>query len=333
MRKDYSEYDASDFLGDRSFLAWLRHEDPENDLFWEKWLQQHPESAEEITLAKKHFRLLMSFETSAPDPAARQKVWEGIESGIGKQGRSKSSTVKLLKWMGVAASIILLFGAWFVYKQLQPSKHDFVIITAVNGMKKITLTDGSLVTLNKSTVLKYNPNQPKELWLKGEAYFEVKHTKPDFNADHPFIVHAGKEHITVLGTDFLVKTIEDVARVVLVRGKLRASVGSHAVTMHPGEKVEWNGTGFLTENVNAQLYLAWKDGEFHFKHTSLTELKQLVKDLYGYDLIIKDKLLVQSKTISGTVTATDKEVFWRTIALMFNANVKINGTQIILMAR
>jgi ferric-dicitrate binding protein FerR (iron transport regulator) len=200
------------------------------------------------------------------------------------------------------------------------------------------LADSSLVFLNANTVLKYHPDNCRELWLKGEGFFEVKpphrtgrHNKTVQNEAVPFIVHAGMEKIVVLGTSFTVKTIHDAARVVLLNGKVKASVGQKTIVMNPGEKVEWKGDHFFKEKVNPQLYIAWKDGEFHFDHTSLKELTEVVKYIYGYDMIIKDPASLPVKYISGRISSENEEMLWNSLSVLLNVRVIKHNKQIILV--
>ncbi|MFR7808806.1 MAG: FecR family protein [Butyricimonas faecihominis] len=64
----------------------------------------------------------------------------------------------------------------------------------------LVLSDGSKIYLNAGSTLRY-PDQfigdKREVFLTGEAYFEVKS-----DSLHPFIVHASDVAIRVLGTSF-----------------------------------------------------------------------------------------------------------------------------------
>lgn len=333
MEKDYDNYEASDFLNDSSFLKWMRHENKENDAFWENWMREHPERSEAIRSVTEHYHLLTSFKKLKPQAGDSEQVWEGIEDSLNKQAGSKVLRMRMLKWAVRAAVILLFIGGWFAYKQLQLPKESFVIVKAMNGKKKIMLADSSLVVLNANAVLKYHPDNCRELWLTGEAFFEVKHHKIVENEAVPFIIHAGKEKVAVLGTSFTIKTIRDAARVVLLNGKVKASVGRKAITMRPGDKTEWKDDHFFREKVNPQLYVAWKDGEFHFDHTSLKELAEVVKDVYGYDMIIKDPASWPVKYISGRISSENEEILWNSLSVLLNVRVIKHNKQVLLIPK
>ena len=334
MKEDYNHFNADDFLRDSYFLAWMRDESPEINVFWERWKEDHPDKIPVISEAIDQYRLLVSFNpVNQPSSTEREAVWQAIETGIGNYNRKNKRNMRrivLLKWSAVAAVALLFWVGWFMYKRAHVDGNDFVIVQADSSQKRIVLNDSSVVVLNAYTVLKYRSANCRELWLKGQAFFDVKHRRSAGNSARPFTIHAGAEDIDVLGTVFTVKTIQNVARVVLLNGKVKASVRSKTTILKPGDKVEWENGKFSTKKVNPQLYMAWKDGEFHFEHTSLKELADLIKDLYGYDLIVKNRSLLRMASLSGTISSKDEETLWKTIAVMFNVNVEKRGKQVVL---
>ncbi|WP_428229357.1 FecR family protein [Flavobacterium sp.] len=66
---------------------------------------------------------------------------------------------------------------------------------------KLTLSDGTVVSLNSGTTLRYPEqfgiNGKRNVYLTGEAFFEVAKDK-----QHPFIVNVNQVDIEVLGTKF-----------------------------------------------------------------------------------------------------------------------------------
>ena len=74
-----------------------------------------------------------------------------------------------------------------------------------------TLSDGSVVALNKNSTLSYPKSfdtKLRQVTLKGEAFFEVKR-----NFEQAFIISAGESFVKVLGTSFNVKAYADSANV------------------------------------------------------------------------------------------------------------------------
>jgi transmembrane sensor len=117
--------------------------------------------------------------------------------------------------------------------------------TPSRAKSKIVLSDGSVITLNSETVLKYPPvfkGNTREVYLNGEAFFDV--TK-----DHarPFIVHAGKMSIKVLGTAFNIKSYENdpASETTLIRGAIEVTLTdrpSDRIILKPNEKLVLKST-------------------------------------------------------------------------------------------
>ena len=142
----------------------------------------------------------------------------------------------------------------------------------------ITLSDGSKVSLNAGSELKYpitfiENEKNRIVYLNGEAYFEVSQ-----NENHPFIVDTEDMDVEVLGTHFNVTsyTEDDKTYTVLVEGKVAAhsklSVSDTKI-LSPNTKVYFNGNQLATENVNIEKYVAWVQGELVFVDDSFSIIK------------------------------------------------------------
>ncbi len=106
-----------------------------------------------------------------------------------------------------------------------------VISTKHGSRSKIELPDGSTVWLNAGSTLTYNKqfdNQLREVFLNGEAYFDVVK-----NAEKPFIVHTTITDIKVLGTAFNVRSYatDETVETSLIRGSVEVTLRKR-----PGEK-------------------------------------------------------------------------------------------------
>src|SRR5690606_24364994 len=88
------------------------------------------------------------------------------------------------------------------------------------GQYAVTLSDGTRVWLNSVSELVYPTrfdDQERNVWVKGEAYFEVAH-----DSNRPFIVHSAKQNIRVLGTKFNIHAYDDeiIHHTTLVQGSV-----------------------------------------------------------------------------------------------------------------
>ena len=123
----------------------------------------------------------------------------------------------------------------------QPVAANLHEVSTRNGTRtRINLPDGSVVWLNAGSKLVYDKNfdnEIREVTLTGEAYFDVAK-----NVHRPFIIHAGKMNIRVLGTLFNVKSYpgENITEASLIRGSIEVTIKdrpSEKIILKPNEKI------------------------------------------------------------------------------------------------
>jgi len=121
-------------------------------------------------------------------------------------------------------------------------------VSTKNGSRsKITLPDGTSVWLNSDSKLVYdNENfgsSIREVSLTGEAYFDVIK-----NPAKPFIIHAAKMDIRVLGTAFNVKSYpgDKTTETSLIRGSVEVTLKDRPekIIMKPNEKLIINNDDY-----------------------------------------------------------------------------------------
>lgn len=137
--------------------------------------------------------------------AAREKILNRVLFSINhSESKSKFSFRKIAS-LSVAAVLIAGLSIGFLFKDelidLFVTYPQVTIETKQGENKKVSLPDGSVVTLNAGTKLSYPSHfkhKSREVTLvDGEAYFDVKHDE-----ETPFEVKAGKTLTHVLGTAF-----------------------------------------------------------------------------------------------------------------------------------
>lgn len=242
--------------------------------------------------------------------------------------------IQPLRWAAALAGFILLAtGAFMAYRQWYPD--DLVRQTAFGKMSTLTLPDGSTVTLNGNSRLRYAPrwasHQTREVWLDGEGYFQVTHQQ---NHER-FVVHLpNKLNIEVLGTQFNVMARQARAKVVLNTGKIRLDVGEQAkekLVMRPGDLfyADVKAKVYYRKHVDAAAQSAWKSGKLTFDGTTLQEVAQMLEDTYGVKVIINDPAL-QRQTISGTIPNQSMQTILSGLTTLFDLHITQQSNQIII---
>lgn len=163
---------------------------------------------------------------------------------------------------------------------------------------EVQLSDGTLVHLNAGTSLRYPvqfaKNQNRQVYLLGEAYFEVEKDK-----EHPFNVNTQNINVEVLGTKFDIDTYSENSNsdVILVEGKVSLykyqKTKENQVYLKPGEKgsSEKGQSKITTEQVNTEYYTAWVQGSLVFKNASFDEIIKKLERRYNVTFINRNKTL------------------------------------------
>lgn len=161
------------------------------------------------------------------------------------EGRSGTRRIPRIAWYS-AAAVLLMIGL-FMYL-VHPSGTDKKTL-AIHWLQKITqpakksvitLTDGTVITLNAATTLQYPDrfgDSIREIYLDGEAYFDVAK-----DARRPFIIHANKMNIRVLGTSFNIKSYQNelLSEATLIKGSIEVTLNdrpSDRFILKPKEKL------------------------------------------------------------------------------------------------
>jgi ferric-dicitrate binding protein FerR (iron transport regulator) len=141
----------------------------------------------------------------------------------------------------IAASFILVAGLTWLLLNKENNKQTVVETGAYKESKStMTLPDGSIVRLNAKSKFSYAAGFGKttrEVFLTGEAYFEVTH-----NEKIPFIVHTGEADIKVLGTKFNVRNYPNEHRMeaALLTGSIELTLradAQHKILLKPSDKI------------------------------------------------------------------------------------------------
>ncbi len=177
------------------------------------------------------------------DPKTREitsAYFSHFKQHLGRQRHRRSSK---RVWWSIAAAMMLAVGVSALYLNMRSSGDSHKMVVAEKGAKTdILLPDGTHVWLNSGSSLRYPQNFSKgnrEIWLKGEGYFEVVK-----NPAKPFIVHTQRVDIRVLGTTFNVRAYdgERQTETTLLTGAVEAWVKNKGargerVLLKPGDKL------------------------------------------------------------------------------------------------
>jgi ferric-dicitrate binding protein FerR (iron transport regulator) len=228
-----------------------------------------------------------------------QNEWDDLQTMIRIEEASRpENTVRLFPWFArAAAAILIILGVIYVYNRPSTSADQLVMQTMVssgdNAQKQAQLPDGTIVFLNKGSELLYPEifdQNSREVYLKGEAFFDVAHDEA-----HPFIVHAGISKTTVLGTSFNLRAYgkEDDIRLTVVSGKVAFTLTDNRekVIVTPGNMANLDrNSRQILQGVNLDLnFLSWKTHELKFNDCPLEELIMALGRHYDVEIRLENE--------------------------------------------
>jgi transmembrane sensor len=161
---------------------------------------------------------------------------------------------------------------------------------ATQGLRQVTLSDGSQVELNLGTELVYSnyKDQRRVTLKKGEAFFNVSH-----DSAHPFVVRAGEGQVRVTGTQFNLWKYGDQVRVMLLAGSVQiASDAIHSsMPLTPGMQASYQ-PGDATPRVRPfspnDSALAWRQGKLILDNLALADALPLINRYLSKPVMLAD---------------------------------------------
>jgi ferric-dicitrate binding protein FerR (iron transport regulator) len=283
----------------------------------EIWKKQFPEEFNEID-AVYNSNL---FDVKHFDP---EKVKKDIFGKI-KAKRDISNPVISIygTWMKIAATLLILItiGAGIILYNNITAVH--LIGNNSGNLKKVTLPDGSTITLDKYSSLSYKTDWfnrfTRNVDLEGRAYFVIAK-----DPAHPFRVNASDVTITVLGTKFTVSEITNRIQVVLNEGKVRVSTeesGRSYILSHSGDQLIISNGNFVKQNtVNKNLYFSWLNEKLHFKNCTVGEAVGFLSDSYNLKININDNKVLK-KQLFGSAPSDDPILILKAIAYITDKKI------------
>lgn len=210
-------------------------------------------------------------------------------------------------------------------QQSAPAVQQARFDTPVGGHRVVPLEDGSKVELNTQTVVRTAVSKSKrEVWLdSGEAFFEVAHRDGE-----PFVVHAGRKTITVLGTKFSVRRDGDGVTVNVLEGRVRVQDNvvedARAEIIAAGDTAISRGTSTLITRKSDERVdkaLAWRDGILRFDHAPLTVVAAEFNRYNRTRLVVTDAAAAQIP-IGGSFQASSVDSFVRLLRDAYGLKVE-----------
>jgi transmembrane sensor len=253
---------VEDLLKEESFINYCLRKNEQDVHFWETYIAENPGKKELIEEAVQEYRLLFT-------ALAQSDLEEQLEGLKKKMAGSENTPViefkpvqrsamlyRRFSSIAIAMLAVITIGLYLIWKSQRapiPQSQKIQYVCKPGERKSFQFPDGTQVILNAGSEIYLNEQyaqNTREVFLKGEAFFEVQH-----NAAVPFIVHTASMDVKALGTAFNVKSYnnEGKTETVLVRGLVEVTLkkdNNRKLLLHPDEKVLWTENKTVDEGAS-----------------------------------------------------------------------------------
>lgn len=289
------------------------------------------------------------------DNAYIKNRWKSLQKRTNLATQEKSGHLKyyIIAATSLAASLLIIL---FLFGDRGKTTHsnDVEVATKTGSKSSMKLPDGSTVWLNAGSKISYAGNfgeSSRDVWLSGEAYFDVVH-----DADHPFIVHADNFDVKVLGTVFNIKSYEgDIeSEATLIQGKIELVLkndDSRKILLKPNEKFIFKATEeskikapdslesekpvFLVTGLqkpfkdSLTVETQWVQNCLAFRDTKLKDVALMISRWYGISVEISDEKLSE-KSFSGIFKDESPDQVMQALKIAGGFHYSINKNKILI---
>lgn len=240
----------------------------------------------------------------------------------------------------IAAVVVLLLGVAYEAFNLRAfvpksdTQESMIAISTGRGeQKQILLADGSEVTLNSETTIRFSRafgKKNREVRLVGEAFFVVAHRKL------PFFVQTRDGTVEDLSTKFNVEAWPDEKQTEVVVEKGRVILSDGTSSKGEGVVVAAGEMSRVVANVvlppvkaNLRMKLAWLNGALVFHDTPLREVIAELGRKYPFSFEVSGRYLL-SRRLTASFKREPFDEILKAIVLSLNMRYERRGDTVIL---
>lgn len=272
-----------------------------------------------------------------------EKAMEVFIENMKKLDDSQRKHKKLKRFIqlasGVAATIALLFYINYAdrLRDSVESRDNYThVVKAQQSKERIVLPDGSVVWIDKGSVLSYSDRfnkQTRGVKIEGKAFFDVAKDK-----NKPFIVDLGEDKIKVYGTSFNVRNLikESDVEIVLLTGSvgLELSGAQQNIMLKPNERVVYSKVSKDShiEKVDASKFNIWTQDKLTFDNNTLSNVIPCLEIWYDVTIDCPEDLANNTR-VSFTILNETKEQMLKVLALVAPVDYTVKDNHIFIYSK
>ena len=325
---------ADQIIEDLTFIQWVRGEKNAQTQEWEYRYQNHPGDRKVMDQAKLVVEGV-PFQRRFISDSKVESAWQKLEAALDQTPEAAPNRFSptWIHWKYAAAILVLIVAGMSVY-QFYQSRFE-IYVTDFGEREMIVLPDGSQVTMNANSTLRYQRRNPREVEMTGEIYFDIKKmSDPKATGSEPFIVHTPDLDIHVLGTEFNVNSRQAHTDVLLEEGRIELNMLRQGrLEMLPGDFVSYS----LAENRilkqattrKPEVITSWKEGVLLLDSISLASTLTLLEETYDIKTVIQNVEL-GAKILVGGVPNDNLEMCVKALRTIYNLEIELTPDSLIV---
>jgi transmembrane sensor len=202
-----------------------------------------------------------------------------------------------LRWMGIAASLLLLLSVGWWWSRSTGIYREVAVNTGKNERRELILPDKSKVWLNQNTKLEYAYRDGiRKVSLSGEAFFEVSK-----DPEHPFVISSGELETKVLGTSFNVRAYpgEEKVEVTVKTGRVEVvstkAAKPEKIELFPNDSGVFDAATEELAKTETSIAKAdsWKEGAVVYdQDTPLSEVLPTLERFYNIKVQVSNSAIL-----------------------------------------
>lgn len=207
--------------------------------------------------------------------------------------RVESGSLKtILRIIGsTAAAIALIISLLYFFSTSDNKILTYTeICTGFSEKKQISLPDGSMVTLNACSKIRYLSDflhyDQRAVELQGEGYFDVEK-----HVDRPFVISTGHLDVYVAGTTFNVKAYQTDEQIMVKveEGIVRVRMQDTNIQLCTQEQITVNKSSGNFNKEKSYLDVAvWRNGCLRFDCTPVQDVARELERVYNCHIVFPE---------------------------------------------
>ena len=283
---------------------------------FQRWLEAHSDNATAYARVSESWSFVGEHASAPEIMLGRRDALEDARRAA--DGRWRSARPRWFKAAVAAACVAMVVAsALFIWSRAYVGLYT----TGVGERRTLTLSDGSVVTLDAQSAIRVSYGSRERLisLQQGQARFDVAQ-----DPTRPFRVKAGTETVIALGTQFNIELVAHSVLVTLIEGRVAVlpdevplSDVSPRIDLTAGEglQVRQDGKTLRLPRVDVAHATAWQNGKVFFDNEPLASAAERI-NRYASERILVDPSAA-GIGISGVFNAGDARAFIEAVTAYF----------------